>query len=240
VSASGCTVQGVNPRLVGVVPVRAGSRGLPGKNTRLLRGKPLYRHAVDLALNAGLGEVWITTDIEEILTAPLPARVRLRRRPADLADDHTQMADVLGDFVDVLEGPATIILLQATTPMRQPEQVEDAVARFVASGAELLMSVVEAPRESLKWGTVDDGWFSPMRSADHTFSNRQDLPDVVKPNGAIYVFDADWFRARRTLATERILAFEMDAETSIDIDTIRDFERAEQLLDERESVNENR
>ena len=141
------------------------------------------------------------------------------------------MAEVLGDLVDVLEGPATMVLLQATTPIRQPQQVEDAIARFVTSGAELLMSVVEAPRESLKWGTVEDGWFSPMRSADHTFANRQDLPDVVKPNGAIYVFDADWFRARRTLATDRILAFEMGAETSIDIDTISDFERAERLLD---------
>ena len=56
-----------------VIPLRGGSKGLPGKNTRLLAGKPLYMHAVDVALEAGADRVILSTDIADVLLATLPA-----------------------------------------------------------------------------------------------------------------------------------------------------------------------
>ena len=78
-----------------VIPLRAGSKGLPGKNTRGLAGKPLYRHAVDLALAAGASRVILSTDIPELLTAAVPPGVQTLERPADLCGDAVPMAPVL-------------------------------------------------------------------------------------------------------------------------------------------------
>ena len=55
---------------ISLIPVRSGSKGIPNKNVRLVCGKPLYRHTVDFALNAGTNQIYITTDIQEILTRP--------------------------------------------------------------------------------------------------------------------------------------------------------------------------
>ena len=83
------------PAWTAVIPLRAGSRGLPGKNVRPLAGRPLYRHAVDQAIEAGAARVVISTDVAEVLQAALPAPVQLVARPAELAGDTVPMAPVL-------------------------------------------------------------------------------------------------------------------------------------------------
>ncbi len=193
---SHATVRGVSDRVVGFVPLRAGSKGLPGKNTRVLAGRPLYQHSIDVGLAAGLEGVWISTDIEEVLTQPPEPRVVRRRRPSELAGDDVSMAGVLGDFVDHVEGEPTVVLLQATSPLRRSDQLRQAIDRFRGAEADVLMSVCPAPADVLKWGTVRDGWFEAMRSPEHAFMNRQQLPKVVRPNGAIYIFEAAWFRSQ--------------------------------------------
>ena len=75
------------PAWTAVIPLRAGSRGLPGKNIRPLAGRPLYMHAVAQALGAGASQVLISTDIPEVLQADLPAGVKAWPRPPELAGD---------------------------------------------------------------------------------------------------------------------------------------------------------
>jgi CMP-N-acetylneuraminic acid synthetase len=213
-----------------VIPLRGGSKGLPGKNTRLLAGKPLYRHAVDVALAAGASRVLISTDIADVFNAPQPDKVTLVRRPAELAGDTVPMAPVLVHALSQAGCHGTVVLLQATSPLRQLCDLQAGLTLFAQGTFELVMSVTPADRGVLKWGTLQGNQFQPLSDPAHCFSNRQSLPPVVRPNGAVYVFDAGWFVSRGSFVSDRIGALEMPAERSQDIDNLSDFERCEAFL----------
>lgn len=217
-------------RLIALVPVRAGSKGLPGKNLRPLAGVPLWRRAVDQALAVGADEVIVSTDIAELLALPAGPRLRMLPRPAALAGDAVPMDPVIGHALSELPGPARVLLLQATSPLRSLADIRATLARFAAGDVDLAMTVTPADPGVLKWGLVADGRFRALVDPGHPFANRQALPPVWRPNGAVYVFDADGFRARGRLACERIGAVEMPPERSADIDDAADFARAEAWL----------
>lgn len=214
-----------------LIPLRGGSKGLPGKNTRPLAGKPLYRHAVDVALAAGASRVLISTDITEVLNADHSPAVQSVRRPPELCGDTVPMAPVLLHALQAGQVAGTVVLLQATSPLRQVADVWAALQRLTSGDFELVMSVTEADRGVLKWGQVrDDGRFVPLSSPEHCFANRQSLPPVYKPNGAVYAMQAEWFVANQGFVSERIGTVVMPPERSHDIDNLADFERCEALL----------
>jgi N-acylneuraminate cytidylyltransferase len=213
-----------------VIPLRAGSKGLPGKNTRLLAGKPLYRHAVDAALAAGAQRVILSTDISQLLSAELPPAVDAIQRPLDLCGDAVPMAPVLSHALQSAACTGTVVLLQATSPLRQAADIQAALGLFATGQHELVMSVTEADRGVLKWGRLDGDRFVPLSDPAHCFANRQSLPPVVRPNGAVYVMNAEWFLKRGSFVSERIGVVPMSAERSQDIDTLADFERCEAAL----------
>ena len=213
-----------------VIPLRAGSKGLPGKNTRWLAGKPLYLHAVDVALEAGAQGVILSTDIPDILSAALPAGVQAIPRPAALCGDTVPMAHVLSHALKATLCKGTVVLLQATSPLRQVADIQAALGVFATGQHDLVMSVTEADSGVLKWGRLDGDRYMPLSDPAFCFSNRQSLPAVVKPNGAVYVMQAQWFLARESFVSDRIGVVQMDAERSQDIDTGADFERCEAAL----------
>jgi N-acylneuraminate cytidylyltransferase len=214
-----------------VIPLRGGSKGLPGKNTRPLAGKPLYRHAVDLALEAGASRVLISTDIHEVLTAEQPPSVQALQRPPQLCGDTVPMAPVLVHALQTGQVQGPVVLLQATSPLRQVVDVQKALARLASGAFDLVMSVTDADRSVLKWGQVmPDGRFVPLSKPEHCFANRQSLPHVYKPNGAVYAMDAQWFIEQKSFVSERIGTVVMPAERSFDIDNMNDFERCAALL----------
>jgi N-acylneuraminate cytidylyltransferase len=213
-----------------VIPLRGGSKGLPGKNTRLLAGKPLYRHAVDLALAAGAHRVIVTTNIPEVLSATLPLGVQTVERPAHLCGDAVPMAPVLVHALQLAGCEGAVVLLQATSPLRQAVDVHAALDVFGTGRYELVMSVTDADRGVLKWGRMDGDRFLPLSEPAYCFSNRQSLPPVVRPNGAVYVLQAEWFLAGGSFVSDRIGLVHMSAERSQDIDTLADFERCEAAL----------
>ncbi len=219
-----------SPAWTAVIPLRAGSRGLPSKNILPLAGKPLYRHALDQALAAGAARVVITTDMPDVLWAELPAEVTLVERPAELAGDHVPMAPVLQHALETADVHGTVVLLQATSPLRTPADIQSALGVFSGGYFELVMSVTEADRGVLKWGTLRGNRFQPLSDPAHCFANRQSLPAVVRPNGAIYVLDADWFGPRGSFVSERIGVLPMPVDRSLDIDSLEDFQRCEALL----------
>jgi N-acylneuraminate cytidylyltransferase len=214
-----------------IIPLRGGSKGLPGKNTRLLAGKPLYRHAVDLALAAGASRVLISTDIPEVLSADLPPTVQTLPRPAELCGDTVPMAPVLLHALQTAQVEGPVVLLQATSPLRQVADVQAALQRLASGAFDLVMSVTDAERSVLKWGLVQpDGRFVPLSSPEHCFANRQSLPPVYTPNGAVYAMNAPWFMAQQSFVSERMGTVVMPPERSFDIDNVEDFERCAALL----------
>lgn len=218
------------PAWTAVIPLRAGSKGLPGKNLRPLAGKPLYRHALDQALAAGAERVLITTDLPEVLQADLPPPVVCIARPPELAGDTVPMAPVLVHALQQGSVKGTVVLLQATSPLRTADDIGAALTLFATGDHGLVMSVTEADRGVLKWGRLDGSRFVPLSAPEHCFANRQSLPPVVRPNGAVYVFDAGRLIATGSLAADAVGVITMPAERSHDIDNLTDFEQAERLI----------
>lgn len=209
------------------LPLRAGSRGLANKNIRQFGGRPLFQHAIDQGVRC-CGSCVVSTDIAQVLQLASQENVRLHSRPKEFARDDSGMDVVLADAISSLglHGKA-IVLLQATSPLRQDATILEAMRRHATGQYDLVMSLTPAEKSVSKWGYVNDDWFEPLSQVEHCFMNRQALPDVYRPTGAVYVFSADWFMQRRSLATDKIGAVIMSPEQSLDIDTIEDFERAE-------------
>lgn len=221
--------------VIAIVPVRAGSKGLPGKNVMPVAGMPLYLHAVHQGLRT-VGQVLLSSDIDGIDDASLPAGCTLCRRPDKLAADDTPMDAVIRHLIEdrALAGK-TLVLLQATSPLRQDSDIRAAIALFGTQDHDMVLSVVERDRGVLKYGTLDGDRFKAMRAQRYCFFNRQQLPPVHGPNGAVYVFDADRFVAVNGFPSDRIGAIEMPTERSVDIDSLADLRHVEDMMRMRNS-----
>lgn len=222
---------------VAIVPVRAGSKGLSGKNIMPVNGTPLYLHAVHQGLRT-VGRVLLSTDINEIDEVDLPQGCVLCRRPAHLAADETPMDAVIRHLIEdrSLQG-STLVLLQATSPLRLDSDITDALKLFEAHVYDMVLSVVERDRGVLKYGTLQGTVFTALREQRYCFFNRQALPPVHGPNGAVYVFEADRFIAANGFPSDRIGAIEMPIERSADIDTLADLRHVEDILRIRNTVH---
>ena len=217
-------------KIIAIVPVRGGSKGLPGKNVRLLAGEPLYLRAVKQALRLADYCV-ISTDIPEILQMRAPERTQLLERPPELSKDQTVMVDVVADVIDRLNlKDETLLLLQATSPLRSDEDIRTVLRLHATGGYDTVLTVTQAESEVLKYGTLEDGEYRPLSDPLLCFDNRQNLPNVYRHNGAAYAFNAQMFRASLGFPHEKIGAVVMPADRSYDIDTQADFDAAAQYL----------
>jgi CMP-N-acetylneuraminic acid synthetase len=229
-------------RILGVVPARAGSKGVPRKNTKLLAGKPLVQHTIESAMAAvTLARVVLSTDDEEI--AALGRALGTDApfiRPAYLADDTAPMIGVVQHAVAALEamGDAPydgVCLLQPTSPIRQPGLIDRCVALLEESGADAVITVLPVPHEhNPHWVFEHDaaGWLRLATGEAQPIARRQDLPTAYHRDGSVYV-------TRRvaldsgSLYGERTLGVETDPSASVNIDGPADWTRAEQMLSAR-------
>ncbi|MDX2158251.1 MAG: acylneuraminate cytidylyltransferase family protein [Hyphomicrobiaceae bacterium] len=211
------------PRIIAVVPARGGSKGIPRKNLVDLGGRPLIAWTISAARACpSIARVVVSTEDQEIAQAavahgaewPFP-------RPAELAGDTTPMLDVMRHLVDglQLDDADILLLLQPTSPLRTSEDIERAIATYLSSGAEALISVVASeahPSWMVKIGT--DGRISTFLPDGAKATRRQDLVPAYRPNGAIYLVPVGTIRAGRSWYGADTLAFVMPRERSLDID----------------------
>ena len=221
---------------VAIIPVRAGSKGVKNKNIRCVEGKPLYRYTVDFARELGANQIFLTTDIQEILSSPKENNLTVIKRDAFLCQDNTPIASVILNFLSSSEGikindDETLVLLQATSPIRIKSHLLDALEQFKNSeDVDLMMSVTQTKNNALKYGYVVNGNFNHISSPSFCFENRQNLPELFKPTGAFYIFKAGWYRLNKNLVTKATKAFIIPNSQSLDIDSVEDFKRFEASL----------
>ena len=226
--------------MICLVPARGGSKGLPRKNLYPLAGLPLVVHTLRCALAVGsFDRIIVSTDDEEIASVceDVPGIEVPFRRPAALATDAALGVDVVlhaADWLREVDGhePPTMCVLQPTSPLRQPEDVEGALQMLRERDAEFVVSVAAA--KPIAWHHVigRDARLAPATDVapQVAASNRQDLPPTVTLNGAIYLFDVETLRLRRSWFGPRTYGYPMSAERSIDIDTEADLRVAEALI----------
>lgn len=214
-----------------IIPARSGSKGLKNKNTKNLLGKPLYAHAVDFALECGADKVIITTDINEIIEKRFEDRVKVVRRKVELAGDITSMEEVLLDVLKDEDIQGTVVLLQPTSPLRKKYSMEAGLKMYNTGMYSIVMSVNVADSAILKFGFKDENSvFSPINNKKYCFMNRQQLPKIFKPNGAIYIFNAEKFVENNGWVLDVIGMIEMTINEGLDIDNIKDFENCERIM----------
>lgn len=232
----------MNDTIVALIPARAESKGLPGKNLRLLRGLPLIGHAIELAkLSPDVGRIIVSTDSGEIadVARAFGAEVPFLR-PHELAEDDTSMWAVIRHALEEIDPDRTrhraVLLLQPTSPIRLPEDVRRAVELLGGrADADGVIGVSE-PAENPIWSAMveRDGLLEPLVPGASRYVRRQDVPKVVNVNGLLYLWRAQHVCAHDHDPADsgRYLALDLPSRRAIDIDTEEDLEAAELLLRE--------
>lgn len=224
--------------MIALIPARGGSKGLPGKNIRLLNGKPLIAYAIEAALKSKhIDRVIISTDDKEIARIAVDHGAELPfMRPAELASDTAMAVDNYIYTIDRLEKESgktieAFVVLQPTSPLRIAEDIDAAVELFYEKAADSVISYTpEAHPVSWHKYLDEEGRFVDI--FDSNIKNRQDNRISYYPNGAVYVFRTSMIRERKYY-TDNSFAYIMPRSRSVDIDFIDDFEYAEFLLSRR-------
>ena len=229
-------------RIIAIIPARAGSKRLPGKNTKDLCGKPLFEWSIEAALQcSSISKTLVSTDCQD--TAALAKSMGADApfiRPADLAGDTVASIDVVLHALTYLENNGQefdyVILLQPTSPLRTTQDISQAINQLNEQQAAAIISVCECEHSPLWTNTLDHHGdmtnFLVGGSENNTRS--QDLPTYYRLNGAIYIANVSALREQKNFfLTERVFAYTMAQQHSIDIDSAIDFKLAELLLSER-------
>ena len=217
-------------KYISIIPIRAGSKGLISKNSLLINAKPLYMYTLEKALNH-TERCIISTDIDSVLHKEFPENVKIVRRSKHLANDNTPLSDVLTDLFQSFEfGEYIAVLLQATSPLRSDEDIDNAIKMYESNQYSMVMSIEAKDSKILKYGLIKDDIYKPIQGDSSVFMNRQDLPKVYGPNGAIYIFSIKDYLINNIYPTSRIGAYLMPESRSIDIDCQRDFEIVSKII----------
>lgn len=216
---------------VAIVPCRAGSKGLPNKNFLMLGSEKLYQITLDQALRC-VNEVIISSDknLEEELKF---YKVKQHQRSPELSTDQSTMAELMLELIRQYGlHKSTIVLLQPTSPLRRDEDISKCIETYKKNNFDLLFTVSPQDRAVLKSGFVQGNKFIPLGEPEFTFTNRQDLPKLFRPNGAVYVFNGGWFEKNGGFSSTNTGVVEMPTENSLDIDSQEDFDRIAQIYRE--------
>jgi N-acylneuraminate cytidylyltransferase/CMP-N,N'-diacetyllegionaminic acid synthase len=213
---------------------------LPGKNIKLLCGKPLIAWTIDHAKKSKyLDDILVSTDCEKIadISKKYDANVSFLR-PEELATDDAKAIDVIIHAIDYLEGQGClydlVMYLQPTSPLREPEDIDCAIESLFSSNAQVVVGVCEAEYPSYAMNILPpDGCMKHFLKPELINKNRQDLPIEYRINGAIYLVYSNYLKLQRSLFGEETYAYIIPRERSVDIDNEIDFKFAEFILNSR-------
>lgn len=219
-----------------LITARGGSKGVPGKNVREFLGLPLVCHAIKNAREAGAAEedICLSTDSAEIAEAARNYGLEIPfMRPDYLASDTASSYDVIIHALDFYHNQGRdydrVVLLQPTSPLRNADDILQAV-RLWRPELDMVVSVCNAKTNPYynAFETDEQGMLH-ISKGDGRYTRRQDAPEVLEYNGAVYVMSVASLRRMPMSRFSRILPYRMDDMRSIDIDTEADWTAAENI-----------
>ncbi|MFW0155502.1 cytidylyltransferase domain-containing protein [Rothia sp. P6271] len=229
-------------RILCVIPVRGGSKGIPRKNLKLIAGKPLVAWTIEQALEAKealapehIMDVIVSTDDHELadIAREYGAEVPFMR-PAHLAEDTTATEPVIEHAIEFVEEqgrrPDAVMLLQATSPVRLPGTLERAVRQFASSDSDSMVGVI--PIGPFIWTATE-----PPQAQYEVMARprRQELTRETyryRENGSMYITATEIYEKYHNRLAENIELFLLDEVEGVDIDAPIDFAVAEYQLNE--------
>lgn len=217
-----------------VIPARGGSKGVPGKNIKLLAGKPLIYYTIEEARKVFSDDViFISTDSCSIKECVELTGLKIPfLRPVELSLDTSGTYEVLIHTLNYVESsgyfPDVLILLQPTTPFRKAEHIIEAI-KLYNTNTEMVVSVKECrsnPYFNL-FEEDNEGWL--VKSKEGSFTSRQLCPKVWEYNGGIYIINVETLKEKSISEFTLIRKYIMDEISSHDIDSVFDWEVADFL-----------
>ena len=215
-----------------IIPARGGSKRLPRKNVLGLAGKPLIAWSIEAGLNSKyIDKVVVSSDDAEILAVSKRYNADTIIRPNELASDTATTFDAIKHTIENIEKYDYIVLLQATSPLRNAKHIDEAIELLEFKNADAVVSVCEMDHSPLWSNTLDESLSMQGFLRDEVLNKRsQDLEKYFRLNGAIYICKTNKLVEEKTFfLKENIYAYKMDRESSIDIDEEIDFKIANLL-----------
>ena len=204
-----------------IIPARGGSKRLPRKNVLDLAGKPLIAWTIEAALKSNyIDKVIVSSDDDEILTISEKYGAMSLKRPDILATDTATSFDVIKHAIENNERFDFIVLLQATSPLRNAAHIDEAVMLLRDKHADAIVSLCELEHSSSWTNTLPrDENMSNFLSSELLNKRSQDLEVHYRLNGAIYIANTYSLLIEKTFfLKENVFAYKMDRNSSVDID----------------------
>lgn len=223
--------------IVCIIPARGSSRGIPQKNMIDFCGKPLIVWSIEQArASQFIKEVYVSSDDRSILKVSKEAGVKTIERPQHLATDTSPSEDALLHAISHIQKSEKqkvdlVVFLQATSPTRTSEDIDNAISQFLSKKADSLFSAVTLG-DSCIWSVNKDG----LRSLTFDYKNRgrrQDRMPYYLENGSIYIFKPQILKKLKNRLGGKIEVFVMEEWKAFQIDTPADVEICEYFMKEK-------
>lgn len=225
-------------RILGLIPARGGSKGVPRKNIKLLGNKPLIEYSIDSAQESSLlTEIVVSTDDQEIALAAEVAGCKPPfLRPDVLAQDASGSLEVVQHALSFFEAQNVffdaVCLLQPTSPFREKNAIDQAIQKFISTGADSLVSVLPIPHEyNPHWAfePTTEGLLKIATGEKNIITRRQELPQAYHRDGSIYITRTSVIKQGSLYGTS-IAFIESNPHYHVNIDTLDDWHMAEKIL----------
>jgi CMP-N-acetylneuraminic acid synthetase len=230
-------------RFLAIITARGGSKGIPGKNIKLLGGKPLIAYTIEAAKHArSIDRLILSTDDEAIAAVAREYGCEVPfMRSKELAEDTTPHPPVLHHAVKWLkeeEGYEAdyVVTLQPTSPFRTATHIDEAATLIEDAGADSLIAVSKTPSRfsHFKAFIRDAEGFVTLVNGDPIYkrpARRQDLPEAFFSNGMLYIVrNAIIVQDGSRMYGEKTVPYVIDARYAVDIDALEDWEVAEKMV----------
>jgi CMP-N-acetylneuraminic acid synthetase len=227
----------MNPFVLGVIPARGGSKSVPRKNIRLLGHKPLIEYTLCAAKKCSLlSRYVVSTEDVEIAQIVKDLGVEVIERPKELARDDTPTLPVIQHAVRVIEEEISsnvdyIVILQATSPFRNSEDIRGAIKKLISTKADSVVSVCKLEKfHPWKIKRIVNARLIAYTEEEIEGTRRQDLPLAYIRNGGIYAVQRDIIMEKNSIFGTDCRPYIMPPERSVDINNEMDLIFAEALL----------
>jgi len=223
---------------IAIIPARAGSKGLPGKNTALIEGKSLVQLAIESALSIPeITRVVVTSDDVSVQNIASDLGAEVVVRPAGLAQDNSPIESAILHALAELNLDLTSIdvltVIQPTSPLRDKQLLATSISNFIKNGSQgSLFGVVEVEHHPAKMLVVNGEFVVPFTKVEDLSAPRQQLDRVVRQSGSIYITNLQQFLSLGTLFINPVGWVAVSGAEAIDIDTAQDLALAQKTARE--------
>lgn len=221
-------------QVAAIIPARGGSKGIPGKNLRPLRGKPMVAYAIEAALaSRHVDRVFVSTDDPAIAAASVRYGAEVIHRPAELSGDTASSESALIHAIEHLRDteaytPDILVFLQCTSPLTLPEDIDGAVGALLDENADSALSAYAS--HLFLWRRDADGQAAGVNHEKTRRPRRQEREPEFAENGAVYAMRVPGFLEARHRFFGRTAIYAMPRERSVEVDDPADLELVAALI----------